>query len=238
MSQQYRATAPCRGDGARPVGLTRLGQTWNALAAAPLSATSRIDAVAAPPPTRRTNGARGASWDKACTDRQRWRNVRGSRDGPHRGETTRSSTSENPSSSPIQYSPNSPRPHGLRLRGMDLMNRPDAGVTWSVVRLPRSRVPEAAHLANGRRGVSVLEGSTGHLEDAARAVRSLTSGRGNRHRPLAHERRLARPATRPPRAAATTSQDRVCSPSRRLFDAPVRRRHGQGRNTAEPDDSS
>jgi photosystem II stability/assembly factor-like uncharacterized protein len=138
-------------------------QSWSVLAAAPLSATNRVDAVAVSP---------AYAGDHTMLVSIRRQGLYRSTDG---GNTFVSVGTdlyaanhavldfENPASAPIQYSPNYAVDQTVyAFGGMDLMRSTDAGVTWTVVPLPTGAdflAPPT--IANATTRASVVEGSTG-----------------------------------------------------------------------------
>ncbi len=164
ISPKYATDGTVLAGTVRGLWVTRdSGQTWSALAAAPLSATSRVEAVGISP--------------TYANDRTMLVSVRGK--GLYRstdGGTTFAAVGagliaanhavldyENAVSEPIQYSPTYAFDHTIyAFGGMDLMRSTDSGVSWTIVRLPSASAlfaPPA--VANATTRASVLEGSTG-----------------------------------------------------------------------------
>jgi photosystem II stability/assembly factor-like uncharacterized protein len=164
MSPQYTSDGTVLAGTVSGLWVTRnSGQSWSVLAAAPLRATSRVDAVAISP----TYGT-----DRTMLVSIRAQGLYRSTDGGTTFVAVGTALTaanhairdfENPASSPIQYSPNYAIDHTVyAFGGMDLMRSTDAGLTWALLSLPSGAdflKPPA--IANATTPATVLEGSTG-----------------------------------------------------------------------------
>jgi hypothetical protein len=164
ISPQFASDGTVLAGTVRGLWVTRDGgQSWSLLAAAPLSSTSYVDAVAISP---------NYGTDQTMLVSIRGQGLYRSTDGGNTFVAVGTALIaanhavldfENPASSPIQFSPAYATDQTVYAFGdMDVMRSTDGGVTWVVVPLPSGAdflKPPA--IANAATLASVLEGSAG-----------------------------------------------------------------------------